>query len=62
LIQLEKNVPVDFILKNYFWQEFDQEKAIEILKKYEFNSLIEKIAGIMSKAETKTEIKTKTLF
>jgi len=62
LIQLEKNVPVDFILKNYFWQEFDQEKAIEILKKYEFNSLIEKITGIMSKAETKTEIKTKTLF
>jgi len=62
LVELENNVDIDFDLNQCLWKKFDKEKAIEVLKKYQFNSLIEKIKNIGFEKKIEKEIKTKTLF
>jgi len=62
LVELENNVDIEFDLNQCLWKKFDKEKAIEVLKKYQFNSLIEKIKNIGFEKKIEKEIKTKTLF
>ena len=43
LAEIKKDVPINFILKDCYWQGYDKEKAVKILEDLEFRSLIEKI-------------------
>lgn len=43
LAQTERNMPIDFNLKSCQWGGYNKEKAVEILKDFEFHSLIEKL-------------------
>jgi len=45
LAQIEKNVPVDFDLKNSHFGEYDREKVVKSLKSFEFDSLINRLPG-----------------
>jgi len=40
LAQIDKNTPIDFNLEKCFWKEYDKEKVIQILKNFEFYSLL----------------------
>jgi len=46
LSQAEKNAPIDFDLKECLWQKLDKEKAREILEKFEFQSLINRLTEL----------------
>ena len=61
LIQLDHNVPMTFDLNCCLWQKFNKDKAIEILQRYEFQSLVKKIKDILPESGF-NEIKNKTLF
>jgi len=43
LARINQNVEIDFKLEDCNWKDYDKEKAIEILKKLEFNSLIQRL-------------------
>jgi len=43
LAKINQNVDIDFKLEDCDWKKYDKEKAIEILKKLEFNSLIQRL-------------------
>jgi len=43
LVQLHKNVPIDFNLKKCHWGKYDKEKVTQIFEKLEFYSLIKKL-------------------
>ncbi len=43
LAEIHKNVPLDFNLKECQWENYKKEKATQILKKFEFFSLIERL-------------------
>lgn len=43
LAQLYRNIPLDFNLKDCSFKRYNKEKAIQILKKFEFYSLIKKL-------------------
>jgi len=51
LANLEKNVPIDFNLENCMWLNFDMEKAIHLLEKFEFYSLIKRLSEIKKREE-----------
>jgi len=46
LVQLDKNVPIDFVLENCKWLNFDIKKVTHLLEKFEFYSLIKRLAEI----------------
>jgi len=46
LATIKKDVVIDFNLKKCRWEKFNQSKAIKLLKKLEFNSLIKRLAEI----------------
>jgi len=43
MVQLEKEVPIDFDLKKCAFGDYDKEKVIEVLKEFEFLSLLNKL-------------------
>lgn len=43
LVQLEKEVPIDFDLKNCQWGKYNKEKVINVLKDLEFYSIINRL-------------------
>jgi len=43
LVQIEKNTPIDFNLEKCRWEKYDKEKVTELLKNFEFYSLIKKL-------------------
>lgn len=43
LVKIETNIPVDFYLKECQWGGYNKERAIEVLKAFEFYSLTEKL-------------------
>ena len=45
LIEINKKVPIDFKLEKCFWKSYDKEKVINLLKKFEFNSLINRLVN-----------------
>lgn len=45
LAQINKNTPLDFNLEGCRWRDYDKEKITQIFKKFEFDSLIEKLFG-----------------
>lgn len=51
LARLEKNVPLDFNLKDSKWGNFDRENVIKTLISLGFNSLIDKIPGFEREKE-----------
>lgn len=44
LIQIERNVPVDFNLKKCQWKDYNREKVIQVLKDLGFRSLIKRLS------------------
>jgi len=48
LVQLRKDVPIDFDFKRCRWREYDKEKVTQILKNLEFYSLIERLPELQS--------------
>jgi DNA polymerase-1 len=46
LAELCKNVPIDFNLKKCSWEEYNKKKVTQLLKNYEFYSLIERLPVI----------------
>lgn len=53
LIEIKKDVPIEFKLEKCKWGNFDEEKVIQTLKKLEFYSLLQKIPEIRQKKELK---------
>ena len=43
LAQIKTNIPLDFKLKDCQWGKYDKEKAIQVLKNFEFYSLISRL-------------------
>ena len=43
LAQIKTNLPLDFKLKDCQWGKYDKEKAIQVLKNFEFYSLISRL-------------------
>jgi DNA polymerase I len=43
LVEINKKVPIDFELEKCSWKSYDKEKVINLLKKFEFNSLINRL-------------------
>jgi len=44
LIQIERNVPVDFDLEKCQWKDYDKEKVIQVMKGLGFRSLIKRLS------------------
>jgi DNA polymerase-1 len=49
LAQIEKAVPLDFDLNKCSFGDYDKEKMAEVLKKFDFHSLLNKLPGINQK-------------
>jgi len=45
LAEIDKNVPIEFSLKECFWQNYSKEKAASMLKNLNFYSLVGKMPG-----------------
>lgn len=45
LVEIKKDAPIDFTLGQCRWKEFNRENVEQILKKYEFYSLIPRLPG-----------------
>lgn len=43
LVEIKQNVPIDFNLKKCRWGDYDKNKVTQILKDYEFKTLIERL-------------------
>lgn len=43
LAQIKKDVPINFDLENCQWKQYDKERAINVLKEFEFYSLINRL-------------------
>ncbi|SET75932.1 DNA polymerase I [Natronincola peptidivorans] len=51
------NVPVEMSLENLKLEEFDRNKVLEIFKKYEFNSLMNKVMSTMDEKKVEKEVR-----
>ncbi|MFA4998617.1 MAG: 5'-3' exonuclease H3TH domain-containing protein [Candidatus Paceibacterota bacterium] len=51
LVQLEKNVPIDFNLENCMWLDFNEKEASHLLEKFEFYSLIKRLPELKKREE-----------
>jgi len=54
LIQIKKDVPIDFNLKKCQWKGYDKQKVAQSLKNLEFYSLIERLPGTKKPKENKS--------
>ncbi len=55
LAQIRKDAPIDFNLKNCRWPKYDEEKVIQLLQKFNFNSLIKRLPELKGKSKGKTK-------
>lgn len=63
LIEIKKDVPIEFNLEKCRWKDFNEEKIVKILEELEFKSLIGKISELKLKEKTKEDYFTqKSLF
>jgi len=56
LVEIEKNVPIDFDLEKCKWGEYDQENVVEVLKKMEFHSLVKRLPELREGARDKDNL------
>jgi len=49
LVEIKKNIPLDFNLKECQWGKYREEKVVEVLKGFGFESLIKKLSEIKQK-------------
>jgi DNA polymerase-1 len=54
LTDIDKDVPIDFNIKDCNWNGYDQEKVVQTLKELEFYSLIERLPKSSKQNKTKT--------
>lgn len=65
LVSIKKDTPLDFDLERCRWDGYDKEKAIGLLKSFEFYSLINRLPSLSEKSdslEQKTDFKNGKLF
>lgn len=62
LAQIEKKVPINFNLKKCQWGEYEKKEITQLLKKFEFYSLIKRLPEIEVSRKTEPVQKNKTLF
>jgi len=58
LVQINKNVPVDFDFEKESWKSYDKDKAVSVLAGYGFNTLVKRLQKI-GKEENKNKDKDK---
>jgi len=58
LVQINKNVPVDFDFEKESWKSYDKDKAVSVLADYGFNTLVKRLQKI-GKEENKNKNKDK---
>ena len=51
LASIKKDVPIDFDLEKCRWQEYDKEKMTQVLKDFEFYSLLKRLPSVKAKEE-----------
>ncbi len=56
LAQIKKDVPIDFNFKKHRFKEYNKEKVIQVLKKFEFHSLIKRLPGVEEKKEQNCQV------
>ncbi|MFC1663548.1 5'-3' exonuclease H3TH domain-containing protein [Patescibacteria group bacterium] len=44
LIQIKKDVPINFNLEKCFWKKYDKKKVIQLLEELEFHSLVKRLS------------------
>jgi len=49
LVEIKKNVPLDFSLKECQWGKYEEEKVVKVLKSFGFESLIKRLSEIKQK-------------
>jgi len=49
LVEIKKNVPLDFDLKKCQWKKYREEKVVEVLKDFGFKSLVKRLSEIRQK-------------
>lgn len=49
LSQIKKELPINFDFKECYWTEYNKEKTIQILRKFEFYSLIKRLSKLQLK-------------
>jgi DNA polymerase-1 len=57
LAEIKKDVPMDLDLKECRWGEYDKRKIIQILKQFEFQTLIKRLSEIKENSKTPLEMK-----
>ena len=55
LSEINKKVPLDFDLEKCDWKKHDKEKVFDLLKKFEFNSLINRFLSLDKKVAGREE-------
>ena len=55
LARINKSVPIDISLKDSLWEKYSRERAVDVFKKYEFESLINRLPNDKNK-EDKTNL------
>lgn len=60
LAEIKRNVPIDFDLKKCQWGKYEEKKVIEILKKFEFQSLIKRFSEL-KKSEKNVKIQIESV-
>jgi len=56
LVKIKKDVPIDFNFKKCQWGKYDKEKIVEILKNYEFRTLVKRLPELKKSNKTPLEI------
>jgi len=46
LVEIKKDVPIDFNFKKCQWKAYDKKKVLQIFKKFEFKTLIERLKNL----------------
>jgi len=54
LAKIEKNTPIDFNLEKCSFGKYDKEKVVQILKNFEFYSLIKRLQGTKKQEENES--------
>ncbi|MDI6592032.1 MAG: 5'-3' exonuclease H3TH domain-containing protein, partial [Patescibacteria group bacterium] len=62
LAEIKKNVPIDFNLKDCQFKEYNEEKVIQLLRNFEFYSLIERLPKIKKQKGKRLIIKNLKLW
>jgi DNA polymerase-1 len=60
LAEIKKDVSIDFNLGKCQWEKYDKRKVIQILKQFEFQTLIERLSKLKENSKTPLEIKKRS--